>query len=509
MSSTYSELKTPDRLPTGITGFDELTHGGIPRNRSTLVGGSAGSGKTLFALQFLAHGVEQFDENGVLVTFEENPEDMVRNTTSLGWKLAKHIDEGRIAVVDASPVAGESPVRSGNYDLSALISRVEHAANKVGAKRVILDSVGALFPQVVDAQIVRTELFRLVCALRMMGVTSLITAERSSEDGPIARYDVEEFVADNVMLLRNRQDNERRRRTMEIVKLRGAAHMTGEFPFTIDGQEGLTLSPLAAIRLNHTSLTTRISSGITKLDEMCKGGPFRDSIILVSGATGTGKTLMVAQFMKAGIDAGERSLLFAFEESESQLTRNANAWGVDYAKAQQEGSLKIVAEYPESRSLIDHLVRIKQIIEEYKPTRVAIDSLSALERMSSSKSFREFVLGITSHMKSVSAAGLFTNTSEKLMGGDSITETHISTITDQIIVLRYVEIRGEMRRGITVLKMRGSYHDNAIREYTIDSGGINITEPFTNVAGILSGNGVHTLIDDRKLLANMFEANSD
>ena len=461
LTNKYSDLVSLDRLPTGIHGFDQIARGGIPQNRTTLVGGTAGSGKTLFALQFLCNGVEKFGDPGVMVTFED-------------------------------------------YDLSALIARVQYAVEKVGAKRVILDSVGALFPQVVDAQIVRRELHRLVVGLRGMGVTSLITAERSLEDGPVARYDVEEFVADNVMLLRNHQENERRRRTMEIVKIRGAEHFTGEFPFTIDNVEGLTLSPLAAIQLKHGSHDVRISSGIDELDAMCSGGPFRDSIILISGATGTGKTLMVTQFMKAGIDAGERSLLFAFEESESQLSRNASAWGIDYGAAQKKGLLKIVAEYPESRSLIDHLVRMKQIIEEFKPTRVAIDSLSALERMSSERSFREFVLGITSHMKSTGAAGVFTNTSEKLMGGDSITETHISTITDSIIVLRYVELRGEMRRGITVLKMRGSYHDNRIREYVIDASGMHIREAFTNVTGILSGSGAQTVLDDRQTLPTMF-----
>ncbi|MAA74895.1 MAG: circadian clock protein KaiC [Salinisphaeraceae bacterium] len=500
----YTELDSLGVVPTGIAGFDQIAHGGIPQNRTTLIGGTAGSGKTLFALQFLANGVEKYGENGVLVTFEEDPEDLVRNVQNLDWHLDEHIDDGRIAVVDVSPVPGEAAISAGKYDLSALISRIEHAVRKTDAKRAILDSVGALFPQVIDSQVVRHELHRLVVALRAMGVTSLITVERADEDGPVARYNVEEFVADNVMLLRNRQESERRRRTVEIVKIRGADHLTGEFPFTIDLKEGLTLSPLATITLSHEAGEVRISSGIGELDKMCHGGPFQDSIILVSGATGTGKTLMASQFMKAGIAAGERTLLLAFEESEAQLVRNAAAWGIDYRGAQEQGHFRIVAEYPENRSLIDHLVRIKQIIEEFKPTRVAVDSLSALERVSNGRSFREFVLGITSHLKSVGAAGMFTNTTDKLMGGESITETHISTITDSIIILRYVEVRGEMRRGITVLKMRGSYHDNEIREYVIGSEGMHIREPFRNVTGILSGSGARTLIDDRAALGELF-----
>jgi circadian clock protein KaiC len=280
--------------------------------------------------------------------------------------------------------------------------------------------------------------------------------------------------------------DERRRRTMEILKFRGARHERGEVPFTIT-RNGIVVIPLTEQELTQSSSSVRITSGVPELDRMCEGGFFRDSIILASGATGTGKTLLVTQFMAGGFDRKEKCLLFAFEESRDQLVRNAAAWGMDFAKMEKKGRLKIVVQYPHAMPMEDHLVRMRDIIDEFRPNRVAIDSLSALERVFTIRSFREFVISLTSLLKRRETAALFTSTTPSLLGGGSITEKHISTLTDSIILLRYIEHFGTMRRGITVLKMRGSRHDSDIREYTIDGKGMHIGEPFREVTGILSG----------------------
>jgi circadian clock protein KaiC len=475
-----------EKLPTGIATFDTIARGGLPKNRTTLVSGTAGSGKTVFAVQFLASGIER-GEAGVFVTFEESAADIRTNMQSFGWDLDRWEREQRFAFVDASPDPDVEVIESGSFDLGALLARVQHAVRRVGATRVSVDSLGAVFSQFSDQSIVRRELFRIASALKSMGVTALLTAERTNDYGPVARFGVEEFIADNVMILRNVLEGENRRRTIEILKFRGTDHQRGEVPFTIVPRGGLVVIPLSAIQLRQRSSDVRISSGSPDLDEMCGGGFFRDSVILVSGATGTGKTLTVTQFLQGGAATGERCLLLAFEESREQLFRNAIGWGVDFDRMERDGLLRVVCDYPEVAGLEDWLLTIQGIIEEFKPSRVALDSLSALERGGTIKAFREFVIGITSFIKHQEITGLFTSTTASLMGGSSITETHISTLTDSIILLRYVEMFGAMKRGLTVLKMRGSPHDKEIREFSIDGTGMHLGRPFRHVTGILAG----------------------
>ncbi|MCF7928717.1 MAG: circadian clock protein KaiC [Spirochaetales bacterium] len=494
---------TVTKLNVGIEGFDIITYGGIPKNRSTLVTGTSGSAKTIFSIQFLAEGIEQ-GENGVFVTFEERPEDIRKNINSLGWDIAKWEKEGRWAFVDASPMVDQETVISGDFDLGGLLSRIEHAVTKVDAQRVSIDALGAIFTALGNSTIVRGEMLRAIFTLRKLNVTTIITAERETEYGPIARFGVEEFVTDNVIVLRNVLEDEKRRRTIEVLKFRGTTHQKGEFPFSIVPERGIVIIPLSALELKQSSSNVRISSGNEEIDRMCGGGFYRDSIILISGATGTGKTLTTTEFMSGGAKNGEKCLLFAFEESREQLVRNAIGWGMDYDKWEKEGKIKVVCKYPEVASLEDHLINIKDAIEEFKPTRVAIDSLSALERISTPKGFREFIISVTSFIKHEEIAGLFTSTSPTLTGGASITETHISTLTDSIILLRYVEMYGEMRRGITILKMRGSMHDKEIREFTIDGKGMHVGKPFTNIIGILSGNPQHISTNEEDRLKNMF-----
>lgn len=499
-----SAQQSIEKIPTGIPGFDLIAQGGIPKHRTTLISGTAGSAKTVIAVQFLAAGITRSEETGVFVTFEESPDDIRRNMLGFGWDIAEWEREGKWVFVDASIDPELETVVAGSFDLGALMARVEHAVRLVSAKRVSMDSLGAIFGRFADNDTVRKEMHRLAVALRRMLVTAIITAERTEEYGEIARFGVEEFVADNVIILRNVLEEEKRRRTIEILKFRGTPHQKGEFPFTICSGEGVIIIPLSAIELEQKSSNLRISSGNEKFDGMCGGGFFRDSIILVSGATGSGKTLMVTEFIEGGARNGERCLLFAFEESREQLFRNAIGWGVDFKKREEEERLKVICVYPEVMGLEDHLIRMKEIIRQFKPNRLAVDSLSALERVSTVKGFREFVISLTSFIKHQEVAGLFTSTTPTLMGGTSITEAHISTITDSIILIRYVEIFGEMRRGLTVLKMRGSTHDKEIREFTIDSQGMHIGEPFRMVTGILAGNPMHVSVSELERMESMF-----
>ncbi|MEP6992419.1 MAG: circadian clock protein KaiC [bacterium] len=486
--------QTVPKRPTGIPGLDLIADGGLPCARATLVAGSAGSAKTVMATHFLAAGIMNDNEAGVFVTFEDRVEDLRANMLGFGWDIAQWERDGKWIFVDAAPDPEEPTPIVGHFDLSGLLVRIERAVKKVGATRISLDSLNALFVQFPDQHILRAELFRITTALKRMGVTVVFTGERVDEYGEVTRHGIEEFVADNVIILRNLLDNERRRRTIEILKLRGAPHQRGEFPFTITSRDGIIVIPLSRMELTQTSSTVRVTSGNAQLDSMCGGGIFRDSIVLVSGATGTGKTLVVTQFMAGGLAAGERCLLFAFEESKDQLFRNATAWGHDLAAMEASGRLKVVNRYPHAMAMEDHLVEMQQIISDFAPNRVAVDSLSALERVSSVRSFREFVISLTSFLKARETAGLFSSTTPSLFGSSSVTEKHISTLTDSIILLRYVESAGRLRRSIVLLKMRGSPHDLNLREYVIDGDGMHIGEPFSGVAGILTGSS--TLVND-------------
>ena len=493
-----------EKIATGIAGFDFIAHGGLPKARTTLIAGSAGSGKTVLACQFLAEGIRKHSENGVFVTFEERPGDIRRNMHSFGWRIDNWEKNGSWAFVDASPEPSHDVTFVGDYDFGALLARVEHAVRSSGARRVVLDSVGAIFSHYANIALVRHELFRIASALREMGVTSMMTAERIEEYGEIARHGIEEFVADNVIILRNVLEDEKRRRTIEILKFRGTIHKKGEYPFTVMPNEGVIVIPLSAIELKQRSSDIRVTSGNAEVDKMCGGGLFRDSIILVSGATGTGKTLMVTHFVDGGAAAGERCLLFSYEESREQLGRNAIGWGTDFDRLEADGTLKVICDYPEVASLEDHLVHIKAQIEAFRPNRIAVDSLSALERIATVRGFREFVLGLTSFCKQQEITGLFTATTPTLTGGASVTEAHISSITDTIVLLRYVELFGEMRRGATVLKMRGSTHEKAFRELVIDNEGMHVGAPFRNVAGILSGNPMQIAVAEAERLDELF-----
>jgi circadian clock protein KaiC len=498
--------KTPriggvEKIRTMIEGFDDISHGGLPIGRTTLLSGTSGTGKTLFSLQFLFNGISYFNEPGVFVTFEESPSDIIKNACIFGWDLQRLIEEGKLFILDASPdPEGQDIV--GNFDLSALIERLQYAIRKYKARRVSIDSITAVFQQYEAVGVVRREIFRLVARLKLLNVTTIITTERGEEYGPVASFGVEEFVSDNVVIVRNVLEGERRRRTIEILKLRGTTHMKGEYPFTITN-DGINIFPLGAMRLTQRSSNVRVSSGVETLDEMCGGGFFKDSIILATGATGTGKTLLVSQFLQEACNRGERAILFAYEESRAQLSRNASSWGIDFEDLERRGLLKIICTYPESTGLEDHLQIIKSEIAEFKPSRIAIDSLSALARGVTNNTFRQFVIGVTGYAKQEEITGFFTNTTDQFMGSHSITDSHISTITDTILMLQYVEIRGEMARAINVFKMRGSWHDKGIREYNITADGPDIKDSFRNYERIVSGSPTRVIADEKTELSRI------
>ena len=464
------------RLSPGIEGLDLVMHGGLPRERLTLVTGTAGSGKTLLAVQYLADGVGR-GEPAIFVTFEERPEAIRQNFRSFGWDIAGWEERRQWAFVDASPAYEDELVIDGGYDLSSLVLRIKHACEEVGAKRVALDSTGSLIDQFGEVHVARRALFQIAVELESMGVTTVMTAERPEDYGPISRYGFEEFVADNVVILRNALDSEKRRRTVEVLKLRGGSHLRGEHLFSIMRKRGIVVLPQEIASYEHSSSRTRLSSGIKNLDAMLGGGLFDKSLTLVSGATGTGKSLLSSHFVAGGIDRGEKAMLLSFEESRDQLVRNAAAWGLDFERLEAEGRLLILAETPEAAPLEDHLLRMNAAIHDFAPDRVAIDSLTALQRIATAKSFREYILGLSFYIKSRALLGLVTATADGFDGGLSTGALHISTVCDTVVLLQYVGSGSEIRRGITALKMRGSDHDKSIRDYRIDDNGMQIGEP--------------------------------
>jgi circadian clock protein KaiC len=472
-----------DRVEVGVPGLELITRGGLPRNRLSLVAGTAGSGKTIFAVQFLAAGITRAAEPGVFVTFEERPDGIRRSMRSLGWDIAAWEADGRWAFVDASPRHHVDTVFTGDsYGLGPLLERISESVRRIGARRVAIDSVGALVTQFDRVAPARQALFRLATTLEDSGVTTVMTTERPEDYGPITQLGFEEFVADNVIILRNALAGEKRRRTVEILKMRGGSHVKGEHLFTLLDGEGIVVVPVSVASIGYGSSSNRLTSGVPALDQMLHGGLFEKSLWLVAGPTGTGKSMLAALFVAGGVKAGQRALLHSFEESHDQLVRNAAGWGVDLAAMERSGRLCIVAEAPEAASLEDHLQRMKAAIEDFRPDRVAIDSLTALQRIATVKSFREYVLGLTMHIKLRSLLGLVTSSAKDFLGAESASELHVSTISDAISLLHYVPVGGEMRRGIQVLKMRGSDHDKTVREFRITDDGMRIEEPFEHIA---------------------------
>ena len=479
------------KTPTGIEGFDHIAMGGLPERRATVVAGQAGSAKTIFAAQFLAEGVRR-GEPGIFVTLEEPAADHRANLSTLGWDVTAWEAAGDWRFVDASPLVRVSGAEErAVYSMETLAAQIGHAVDATGAQRLVLDSLNAVLSLHEDIATARQLLRRLIASLRAMGLTVVLTVETPGDPGgALSRYGVEEFVADNVVLLRNVREGTFRRRTVEVLKMRGAMHHKGDVGFTIVPGRGLVVLPVTAPQSSVGPGDERVSSGNPGLDELMHGGLMRGSSTLLSGPSGTGKTLLVTQFAAAGAARGEKVLLVAYEESPEQVRRNGAAFGHDFAAYEEQGLLTVVSHYPEVASLDDHLVEIRTLVEQLEPARLVIDSLSALTRLGSSHAYREFVIGITSFVRTIGVASVLTSSSAQLFGGTSVTESHISGLIDSIVVLRRVETDSSLKHSILVLKMRGSSHEHQIRELRIGNGALEVGEPFTGLGGVLTGQPV-------------------
>ncbi|GAC1322719.1 MAG: circadian clock protein KaiC [Mycobacteriales bacterium] len=477
------------KMETGILGFDDMTMGGLPRRRATVLAGQAGSAKTVFAGQFLAEGVRR-GQPGVFVTLEEPAADLRANLSTLGCDIAGWEAAGDWRFVDASPLMRLGPdgdARIEPYRLETLTAQIGHAVDATGAERLVLDSLNAMLALNSDSRVARQMLRSLIGTLRGLGLTVMLTVETPNDPGTaLSSYGIEEFVADNVVLLHNVLEGKVRRRTVEVLKMRGAMHHRGEVPFTVLPGQGVVVLPMSRQHAE-TPDPTRVSTGDPQLDEMLHGGLFSASVVLVAGPTGTGKTMLSTAFLSGALERGERALLVAFEESRSQVLRNAAGWGRDFAGWERDGRLQIAASYPDVASLDDHLVEIQEVVRRFRPARVAVDSLSALERLFTNDSYREFVTRLTAFLKQEQVLTMVTVSSSALLGGTSVAEGHISPLTDAIVLLRYAEVAGYIRRAIAVIKLRGSGHDERIRQFTIGRNGLELGGAFETVTGILSG----------------------
>lgn len=481
MDYSHSILK----IPSGIPGSDEVAMGGLPVGRLTLILGTAGSGKTIFAMQFIYNGITDFNENGVFVTFEESVDDLVKNASSFGWDLKRLIEMNRLIIMDASHQSEE--IEAGSYDLSGFIVRLENAIKKINAKRVAIDSVSAIFSKYPNVGLVRREIFRISEALRKLGVTAIATGERLSELGELSRFGVEEFVADNIIVLYNEVDElGNRQRNLEILKFRGAKHVIGKTAFIIN-EHGIEVFPKVKLELGGESFLEKVSTGIEGLDKMLDGGLYRNSTTLVSGPPGTGKTLLSLHFAWGLAQKGEKSVILEFEESKEQLLRNAETIGKDIRKYVEEGLIKVICLYPENIRMEQYLKLVREIIEEEKPCGFILDSVSALERIYTEREFREFALSLNTILKMSGVTALFTHTSGEILGISSITQYHFSTVVDNVIILKYSEIGGKIGRVLTILKARGSNHSKDLVEYEIGSRGIEILKPLIGFEGVLFG----------------------
>jgi len=476
------------KVASGSPGFDDISHGGIPQGRTTLVSGTSGSGKTAFSVQFLYEGVVDFGENGVFVTFEESPEDIIRNTKSFGWNIDKLVKEGKWAFVDASPDEADS-VEVGQYDLGAFLARINYAIKKVKAKRVAIDSVSALFTHYQDLGVIRRELHKLAANLKKSNVTCIMTAERPVEDGEISRYGVEEFVSDNVILLHNRLNlHGERERTIEILKFRGLSHDSEEAPLLVS-VEGMNIYPRPKPKLRGKGFSQKISTGIKGLDELfCGGGVYKNSTTLITGASGSGKTVTALHFIMEGAKRGENSLFIEFKESPDQLYRNAASFGWDLKKYVDNGIVNLLCQYPEDLRAEQYLQMIQNQVIANKSKRVVFDSISDIERIYDERKFRTFVIGLNACLKMHDATSVFTNTTSQILGATEITETHLCTASDNIIILKYVELGGRMHRLMSVLKQRGSIHKKDLMEFEVTPElGVNILGPFKDIENLMSG----------------------
>jgi circadian clock protein KaiC len=466
------------KAPSGINGLDEVTGGGLPAGRPTLICGSAGCGKTLFAAEFLVNGARNYGEPGVFITFEETPEDLVQNVRSLGFDLDELISQNLI-YIDHVRIERHEIDEAGEFDLEGLFLRLGLAIDSVGAKRVVLDTIEALFSGFTNHAILRAELRRLFLWLKERGVTAVITAERG--DGQLTRQGLEEYVSDCVILLDHRVHDQVSTRRLRIVKYRGSSHSANEIPFLID-DDGISVIPVTSVGLKHTVSNERIPSGIAALDSMLGGqGFYRGSSVLVAGSAGTGKSTFAASFALSACARGERCLYFAFEESEYQICRNMSSVGLDLGLHVASEKLRFVTNRPSYYGLEMHLATMHKVIDQTNPSLVVIDPISSLMNSGESYETRSMFLRLIDFLKSRGITAYMTalTTAQQRDG----TDLEVSSIVDTWIWLRNYESDSERNRGLYILKSRGMAHTNQVRQFQISSQGIEILDVKSNHCG--------------------------
>ncbi len=472
-----------EKAPTGIKGFDEISYGGLPKGRPTLVCGSPGCGKTLFGMEFLVRGALQFKEPGVFVSFEEPSRDLEKNVESLGFDLKKLAAQKLIAT-DYIHIERSEIEETGEYDLDGLFIRLAYAIDSIKAKRIVLDTIEALFSGLSNAGIIRAELRRLFKWLKDRGITALITGE--SGETTLTRYGLEEYVADCVILLDFRIREQIATRRLRIVKYRGSAHGVDEYPFLID-EEGISILPVTSLGLDYKVSTQRISTGIPRLDAMLAGkGFFRGSTILISGSAGTGKSSVAAKFSESACKRGERCLYFAFEESPNQIVRNMKSIGIDLESCVKKGSLRFHASRPSLHGLEMHLVTFHKLILEFKPQVVVIDPISNLRTVGEPTEIKSMLTRLFDFLK---MSGITTMVTDLSHAGEHVeqTEEEISSLIDTWLLVRDIEINGERNRGLYILKSRGMAHSNQIREFLLSGRGIDLIDVYLGPEGVLTG----------------------
>jgi circadian clock protein KaiC len=472
---------TLDKSPTGIKGLDDVTSGGLPRDRPSLLCGAAGCGKTLFAMTFLVNGITKYNENGVFMSFEERADDLVTNVASLGYDAARLVADSRLAI-DHVRVEPAEIEESGEYDLEALFVRLGYAIDRVGAKRVVLDTVEALFSGLSNQAVLRAELRRLFVWLKDKGVTAIITGERG--EGQLTRFGIEEYVSDCVILLDNRVLDQIATRRLRVVKYRGSAHGTNEYPFLID-HDGISVMPITSAGLGHDTSSERVPTGIKSLDSMFGvGGFYRGSSVLISGLAGTGKSTFSASFVDAVCKRGERCLYFAFEESPAQIIRNMRSAGIELQAHIDNGLLKFEAARPSLFGLEMHLARTNRDIEAFDPSAVVVDPISAFRGVQSE--IHATLLRLVDICKGRGVTAIFTSLS---LAADHVTEGDrgVSSLMDTWISLTDVEASGERNRVMYILKSRGMKHSNQMREYLLTDQGVHLIEPYIGTHGVLTG----------------------
>ncbi|MCE7040981.1 circadian clock protein KaiC [Dyadobacter sp. CY312] len=475
--------RTLPKTQTGISGLDEITGGGVPKDRPTLICGAAGCGKTLFSMEFIVHGAMKFNEPGVFMAFEEKAEELAINVASLGYDLQK-LQEDKMVRLDHVHIEKSEIEETGEYDLDGLFIRLGHAIDSIGAKRVVLDTIENLFSGLHNEGIIRAELRRLFGWLKEKKVTTIITGEKG--DGMLTRHGLEEYVSDCVILLDHRVTNKISTRLLRVVKYRGSVHGTNEYPFLID-EDGVSVLPVTSLTLHHDVSSERIPTGVSGLDKMLGGkGFFIGSSILVSGTAGTGKTSIAGAFVNETCKNGQRCIYFAFEESPQQIIRNMKSISVDLQEHVGKGLLKFHAARPTLNGLEMHLVVIHKMVKEFRPDVVVLDPITNLITVGSVSEVKSLLIRLIDFLQSEQITVMFT----ALTLNDNVTgqtDESISSLVDAWLMVRDIEFNGERNRGLYVMKSRGMKHSNQVREFVIDDSGLELVDVYLGPDGVLTG----------------------